>query len=176
MRAGTAAVVEELVVVTSGVLECVSQNRHQREVPQLIHLTRQRHRGVSPPCGRKRCEVGRSLTDTAVRCKAWFNLRLGPAKPKRLGEVLSRSSLRERRSVVRLETVDTVILATPRTLQQQFHPVSCQTVNQRIRRVAAVVASNYDVSLSHQRLFAEQRISLTDLSSLNIAGFAMYRG
>src|SRR5262245_14567484 len=39
VRAGTAAVREDVIVVAASVLEGVGQNRHRGEVPRLVHLS-----------------------------------------------------------------------------------------------------------------------------------------
>ena len=49
MRASTATVVEDVRVVTPGVLERVREDRHGAEVPRLVHLAREHQRGVGAP-------------------------------------------------------------------------------------------------------------------------------
>jgi hypothetical protein len=53
------------VVITPRVLQCVRENGHRGELARVVHLTRERHRGVSAPIRRERDRAERIAEDVA---------------------------------------------------------------------------------------------------------------
>jgi hypothetical protein len=64
-RVGVSAVVEDVLVFAPGVLKCVGENGHRTEVARLVHLPRERNRGVGAPRRRERDRAERIPEDVA---------------------------------------------------------------------------------------------------------------